>query len=161
VGGKLRILPAYRRQGLHLRSGLRFFASRQLAHPRTRFYRISIASIFGFTSIASALSEYHLFNPQAADPEGHALAGAFQQLASGSGYQLARDEAVIRVNIFITPETLALYPDAFFEKPAARVYAGINPGYRSNGCYVGFWFRFSRRNLVALVQAVRQLRSRR
>ena len=58
VGGKLRILPEYRRQGLHLRSGLRFYAAARRSWPLSRFYRISLASIFGFTSIASATGRW-------------------------------------------------------------------------------------------------------
>jgi hypothetical protein len=154
IGGKLRILPEYRRQALHLRSGLRFYLLAQLSHPRTRFYRLSLASIFGFTSIASALAEYRLFEPGARDPETRALTAAFQRLAKGSGYEIDGETGLFNVHIFMTEETLALYPDAFFEKPAARVYAKANPDYRTNGSYVGFWFRFSARNLFALVRAI-------
>lgn len=154
VGGKLRILPEHRRQALHLRSGLRFYARQQLRHPRTRFYRMSLASIFGFTSIASALVEYRLYEPGATDAEGRALGAALEQVAAGSGYAVNREGAVFDVRIFMTEETLHGYPASFFDKPAARVYAGANPGYRSNGCYVGFWFPFSRANLVALLRAI-------
>jgi hypothetical protein len=159
VGGKLRILPEYRRQALHLRSGLRFYARMQLAHPLTRFYRMSLASIFGFTSIASALAEYRLFEPGATDAEGRALAGAFAQVAAGSGYEIDPDTGLFDVRIFMTAETLQRYPQSFFDKPAARAYAAANPGYRTNGRYVGFWFTFSRRNLLALVRAIRRQRT--
>lgn len=159
VGGKLRILPQYRRQALHLRSGLRFYVRAQLAHPRTRFYRLSLASIFGFTSIASALAEYRLFEPHATDVEGRAVAAAFEQVAAASGYRVDRDTGLFDVRIFMTPETLERYPQSFFDKPAARAYAAVNPSYRDNGCYVGFWFSFSRQNLLALVRAVRRRRT--
>jgi hypothetical protein len=158
VGGKLRVLPEYRRQGLHLRSGLRFYVRAQLAHPRTRFYRLSLASIFGFTSIASALAEYRLFDPRTPGPEGRAITQAFERLARGSNYEIDRERALFRVHIFMTPETLGMYPEAFFDKPAARDYAKANPDYRTNGSYVGFWFRFSPRNLLALAGAIRRAR---
>ena len=48
LGGKLRILPEFRRHGLHLLSGLDFFLGNALRHPFTRHYRLSIASVFGF-----------------------------------------------------------------------------------------------------------------
>jgi hypothetical protein len=156
VGGKLRILPEYRRQALHLRSGLHFYVRAQLARPLTRFYRLSLASIFGFTSIASALADYRLFEPHATDAEGRALAAAFEQVAAGSGYGVDPDTGLFDVRIFMTAETLERYPERFFDKPAARVYATANPGYRTNGCYVGFWFTFSRQNLIALVRAIRR-----
>jgi hypothetical protein len=160
VGGKLRVLPEYRRQALHLRSGLRFYASAQLLHPRTRFYRLSLASIFGFTSLASALSEYHLFDPHQPGPEARAIKAAFEQLARGSNYDIDPETALFLVHIFMTTETIALYPEAFFDKPAARIYARANPSYRTNGSYVGFWFRFSPSNLLALVRAIRRARRR-
>jgi len=158
VGGKLRILPEYRRQALHLRSGLRFYVRTQLAHPLTRLYRLSLASIFGFTSIASALAEYRLFEPHATDAVSRALTVAFERVAAGSGYGVDRDTGVFDVQIFMTAETLQRYPQSFFDKPAARVYAAANPGYRTNGCYVGFWFTFSRQNLLALLRAIRRRR---
>jgi hypothetical protein len=161
VGGKLRILPEYRRQALHLRSGLRFYLRTQLAHPLTRFYRLSLASIFGFTSIASALVEYRLFEPHATDAVARALAAAFEQVAAGSGYGVDRDAGLFDVRIFMTAETLQRYPQSFFDKPAARVYAAANPGYRTNGRYVGFWFTFSRQNLRSLVRAIRRRPSHR
>jgi len=159
VGGKLRILPEYRRQALHLRSGLRFYVRTQLAHPLTRFYRLSLASIFGFTSIASALADYRLFEPRATDGVARALAMAFEQVAAGSGYGVDRDTGLFDVRIFMTAETLQRYPHSFFDKPAARAYAAANPDYRTNGCYVGFWFTFSRPNLLALVRAIRRRRA--
>src|SRR5262245_56800493 len=63
IGGKLRVDPAFRGRALHLRSGLRFYVESQLCHPRTRFYRLSLASLFGFVSITSALADYRLFDP--------------------------------------------------------------------------------------------------
>src|SRR6266545_1172126 len=84
VGGKLRIVPEFRGRALHLRSGLRFYGETQLAHPRTRFYRLSLASIFGFTSIASALAEYRLFEPRPLDDETRAVTAAFLRIAQDS-----------------------------------------------------------------------------
>jgi hypothetical protein len=160
VGGKLRILPEHRRQGLHLRSGLRFYASARRSYPLSCFYRLSLASIFGFTSIASALADYQFFDPRRSDAEGLALTAAFQRLSRGSGYEIDADTGLFLVRIFMTPETLALYPASFFEKPAARAYARVNPGYRTNGSYVGFWFRFSLRNTFSLLRAIRAARAR-
>src|SRR4051812_29843270 len=87
IGGKLRIDPAFRRRALHLRSGLRFYVEQQLRHPATRFYRLSLASLFGFVSITSALARYQRFDPARRDPEGRAIRGAFERLADQSHYQ--------------------------------------------------------------------------
>jgi hypothetical protein len=154
IGGKLRIDPAFRRRALHLRSGLRFYLECQLRHPRTRFYRLSLASLFGFVSITSALSDYRRFDPAAADPEGRAIRGVFERLAAESHFVLDPITGLIAVGIQMTAQTLAQFPAAYYERPAAQAYARANPGWRDNGCYVGFWFRFTPANLWALTRAI-------
>lgn len=154
IGGKLRVDPAFRRRALHLRSGLRFYLERQLRHPRTRFYRMSLASMFGFVSITSALANYQLFDPRAGDAEGRAIRGAFERLASQSHYQLDAATGLFPVGIHVTAATLAQYSARYFERPEARAYAAVNPDWRTNGCYLGFWFRFTPANLASLVRAI-------
>lgn len=157
-GGKLRIVPEFRGRALHLSSGLRFFAAHKARHPMARTYRLSLASLFGFTSITSALAEYTLFDPAPARDEARAITAAFGAMAASSHYRVDAASGLFDVAIRMTPETLARYPAAFFDKPAARAYAAVNPDYRTNGCYVGFWFRFSPRNLLALGRAIRRAR---
>ena len=154
IGGKLRVDPAFRRRGLHLRSGLRFYLENQVRHPRTRYYRLSLASMFGFVSLASALAEYRLFDPAAADAEGRAIRGAFERTAAQSHYRLDPATGLIFVGIRPTEATLAQYPASYYERPEARVYARANPGWRDNGCNVGFWWRFTPANLARLVRAI-------
>jgi hypothetical protein len=153
-GGKLRVEPAFRRRALHLRSGLRFYLETQLRHPRTRFYRLSLASMFGFVSITSALADYRLFDPAAADPEGRAIRGAFERMAAQSHYRLDPVTGLIAVGIRITEATLAQYPDSYYQRREAKVYAQVNPGWRDNGMNVGFWFRFTPANLAKLIAAI-------
>jgi hypothetical protein len=160
IGGKLRLAPEFRGRALHLLSGLRFWAEAQARSPRTRFYRLSLASIFGFTSIAGALARYRFYEPAPRDDETRAVSAAFEHIARANGYRVDPATGLFDVKIHMTPETLARYPAAFFDKPAARAYAAVNPGYRENGCYVGFWFRFSPRNLVALGRAIARARVR-
>ena len=158
IGGKLRIDPAFRGRALHLRSGLRFYLESQLRRPRTRFYRLSLASLFGFVSITSALAEYHLFDHHARDAEGLAVRGAFERLAGESHYRLDPATGLFPVGIGMTEETLAPFSAPYFERPEARVYAGVNPGWRHNGCYVGFWFRFTWANLAKLARTIARKR---
>lgn len=154
LGGKLRILPEFRRHGLHLLAGLSFFLENQLRHPRTRFYRLSIASIFGFSSITGALAHYELFDPKASGREAEAVREAFLARAEESHFRVDLDTGLFFVNIYMTPETLSRYPPAFFEKPAARRYASVNQEFRTNGSYVGMWFRFTPANLWSLARAI-------
>lgn len=158
LGGKLRVDPAFRRRALHLRSGLRFYLENQLRHPRTRYYRLSLASVFGFVSITSALAEYHPFDPHAADPEGRAIRGAFERLAEQSHYRLDPATGLFAVGIALNEETLAHYPDSYYRRPEVQAYARLNPGWRENGLFVGFWFRFTPANLVSLIRTIARKR---
>jgi hypothetical protein len=154
IGGKLRVDPAFRRRGLHLRSGLRFYLESQLRHPRTRFYRLSLASMFGFVSITSALATYTLFDPLASDAEGRAIRAAFDRLAAQSHYHLDPATGLFAVGIRATEATIAQYPASYYARPEAQVYARANPGWRDNGCNIGFWFRFTPANLGKLVRTI-------
>ena len=158
IGGKLRVDPAFRNRGLHLRSGLRFYLECQLRHPRTRFYRLSLASLFGFVSITSALADYRLFDAAAADPEGRAIRRAFEQLAAQSHYHLDEATSLFAVGIRVTEQTLAQYPASYYARPEAQIYARASPGWRDNGCYVAFWFRFSPANLWKLTRTIARKR---
>jgi len=154
IGGKLRILPAFRNRGLHLFSGLTFYLQNRLRKPWLRYYRLSIASLFGFVSITEALAEYHLFDPR----KRHGLEGlihdGFATLARESHFQLDEETGLFFVDIRMTKQTLERYPQRYFDRPAARRYAEANPDYRTNGCYLGFWFTFSPKNLLALVRTL-------
>ncbi len=150
IGGKLRVDPAFRGRALHLQSGLRFYEESQQRYPGTEFYRLSLASMFGFVSITSALDSYWFFDPTADDDEGRAVRGAFERLATQSHYTLDPVTGLFPVGIHMTPETLAQYPEPYFQRPEAAAYARVNPGWRTNGCYVGFWFRFTPANLARL-----------
>ena len=162
LGGKLRVLPEHRGRALHLRSGLRFFLGCKLRHPRTRYYRLAVTSLFGFVSITSALAEYRVLDPRPApgDLEGEAIRAAFARLAAESDYRLDPETGLIFVDIGIAPETLEQFPPGYLDRPAARIYARINPGWRDNRSDVAFWFRFTPRNLLALVRKIRHARSR-
>ncbi len=76
--------------------------------------------------------------------------------AKENHFRLDEETGLFFVDIFMTPETLDRYPPSYFERPAARRYASINPSYRVNGAYVGFWFRFTPRNLLSMIQAIRR-----
>jgi hypothetical protein len=159
-GGKLRVLPAHRRRALHLSSGLRFFLGCKLRHPLTRYYRLAVASLFGFVSITGALAEYQVLDPQPrpGDAEGEALRTAFTRLAVESDFRIDAQTGLIFVDIGIAPETLAQYPESYLDRPEARAYARLNPGWRDNRCDVAFWFRFTPRNLLSLLRKIRRAR---
>src|SRR5215467_5290695 len=162
LGGKLRVLPEHRGRALHLRSGLRFFLGCKLRHPRTRYYRLAVASLFGFVSITSALAEYRIFDPRPrpGDAEGAALREAFSGLAAENDFRMDPETGLMFVDIGIAPETLAHYPEGYLDRPEARAYAQVNPGWKDNRSDVAFWFRFTPRNLAALTRKIRRARAR-
>jgi hypothetical protein len=160
LGGKLRVLPEHRGRALHLRSGLRFFLACKLRHPLTRYYRLAIASLFGFVSITAALAAYRIFDPRPppGDAEGEALRTAFASFAAESNFRIDPESGLVFVDIGIAPETLAQYQESYLNLPEARVYTRVNPGWRDNRCDVAFWFRFTPRNLASLLRRIRRSR---
>jgi hypothetical protein len=158
IGGKLRVDPMFRNRALHLRSGLRFYLENQLRHPRTRYYRLSLASLFGFVSITSALADYKLFDAAASDAEGRAVRGAFERLAGQNHYRLDETTSLFAVGIRVNEETVAQYSAAYYERPEARAYMRVNPGWRDNGYNVGFWFRFTPANLARMMRTIARKR---
>lgn len=161
LGGKLRMLPEFRNYALHLLSGLVFYIQNQLRRPWTRFYRLSIASIFGFVSITEALADYRVFDPHERGDEAEAIRAAFVRLGAESHFVLDARRGWFHVGIVPTPETLARYSSRYFDKQAARSYAAANPEFRTNGYNLGFWFRFTPANLGALVRTVARKLGRR
>lgn len=154
MGGKLRVDPDFRNRALHLVSGLRFYAECQLRAPTTRFYRLSLASLFGFVSITSALADYRLLDPRGTDRESRAVWAAFERLAAGSHYQLDPATGLIFVDIRPTPETLAQFSPSYFARPQAQAYIAANPQWRDNGKNIGFWFRFTPKNLAKIAATI-------
>ncbi len=154
TGGKLRMDPAFRNRGLHLVSGLIFLLQHRIRHPRTRYYRASLASLFGFVSLTGAIAEYELFDPARTTGDAGAIRDAVLAWAERNHYEFRPETGLFFVDIFTTPETLAQYPDSFFEKPAARAYIAKNPDFRTNGCYLAFWFRITPKNVAALSKAI-------
>jgi hypothetical protein len=154
LGGKLRVLPSHRRHALHLRSGLRFYLESSLRHPFTRFYRLSLAGLFGFVSLVSALADYRFVDPGDGDDESIMIRSAFDRLAAESDFKPIAGTGLYFVDILPSAETLAAYAPAYFERPEARAYLRANPDFRTNGCNVAFWWRFNPRNLTKLIRTI-------
>lgn len=145
LGGKLRIVPAARRRGLHLAAGLELLR-RELAHGQP-VVRLSIAALFGFVSIAKSLAHFEFID--GASPHAAILA----RLAADSDYRFDPVTGLVDVGIRMTDAQVAAYPPAYFETPIARQYIARNPAYRTNGCNLAFAFDADEANLSALARA--------
>jgi hypothetical protein len=154
-GGKLRVLPEFRRRGLHLLSGLLFFLQCKARHPTTRFYRVSIASLFGFVSISEALAWFRFFDPGDGGDEGRLLRDGFASFASGSQFRI-EPSGLVHTGVGLSETTLAQFGPAYFERPSVRAYIERNPEFRSNRYFVAFWFRYDARNLISVLRTVRR-----
>ena len=119
-----------------------------------RFYCFLVASLFGFVSITSALADYRIFDPRASDAEGRAIRRAFEALAAQNHHRLDEVTGLFAVGIKITEHALAQYSSEYFDRPDAREYIRVNPGWRDNGYNVGFWFRFTPANLARLASTI-------
>lgn len=156
IGGKLRILPAYRRRALHLRSALATYTDVLQAFPGRTVHRMSFASLFGFVSIARAVQDHHFIATDTLPPHAQWLCTAATEHAVDSGYRFDASTGLVHVNIRPTPEQLAGYPASFFESPLARLYRERNRDYRENGCYLAFGFPLSAANLHVIDRAIRE-----
>jgi hypothetical protein len=145
LGGKLRIDPSARRHGLHLTAGLEVLAAQRREFPSARITRLSIASLFGFVSIARRLAHFAFV-----DGSGE-HAGVIARCAAESHYAFDPASGRVEVGIRMTAAQLEAYPAAYFEGELARAYIARNPGYRDNGCYLAFAFEVDDANLAALV----------
>lgn len=161
IGGKLRVLPAYRRRALHLLSGLRFFATEQARYPDATFDRVSIANVFGFATLARQLACYTIIAPRAT------LEGIDQvrfdkiaQFVADSGYVLDASSGLVRVGIRMTPAQLSAYPDAFYESHVVQTYLQRVPDAFESDRQVAFWFSFDKSNVDALLSGCRERLSR-
>ncbi|MDB5364617.1 MAG: hypothetical protein JWM77_544 [Rhodospirillales bacterium] len=153
LGGKLRVLPSHRGRGLHLLSALRFFLHCKARHPATRFYRLSVASLFGFVSISGAMAWFRFFDPDDTSAEGRALRAAFESFAADNGFRV-EPSGLIHTGVGISDATLAQFGPGYFERESVRLYVGRNAEFRSNRCFVAFWFRFDARNLASLLRTI-------
>ena len=154
LGGKLRVLPRYRRRALHLRSALAYYDQVLRAGPAHSVERLSLASLFGFVAIAGALHDYRFIAEDELQPDERWLCDAVAERAAHSGYRYERDSGIVHVQIRPTAAQLSAYPDAFYQTPLARAYRARNPGFLDNGCYLAFGFALSLPNLQAIDAAI-------
>jgi hypothetical protein len=78
LGGKLRVDPSARSNGLHHASNLAVLRAQRAAHADLPLVRLSIASLFGFVSLARAMPRYQ-FVDAATEP---VIAAVFERVAA-------------------------------------------------------------------------------
>jgi hypothetical protein len=148
LGGKLRVDPAARRNGLHHASNLAILRAQRAAHPAMPLVRLSIASLFGFVSLARAMPLYR-FVDAATEP---ALAAVFERVAADNDYAFDPATGLVDVGIAIPPDQLATFSRSYFEMPEARVYVGRNADFAHNRCFVAVAFDADEGNLTHLAK---------
>ena len=147
LGGKLRIVPAARRRGLHLVAGLQVLRDELAAHPNHALVRLANVSIFGFVTIARRLSNYFWLDAACGRPE---LLALTTQLCQQSDFVFDPTRGFVQVGIAIPRATLDAYPTDFWNLPQTRAYALRNPHYATNGTYLAMAFDVDELNLQAL-----------
>ena len=80
------------------------------------------------------------------------MRSAFERFATENDFRLDPRTGLVFVDIGTSPETLGQFPEGYLNRPEARAYERVNPGWRANRCDVAFWFRFTPRNLLALLR---------
>jgi len=147
LGGKLRIVPAARRRGLHLVAGLQVLRDEQAAFPHHALVRLANVSVFGFVTMARRLAHYFWLDAACDRPE---LVALTTQLCKQSNFVFDPAHGLVQVGIVMQPATIAAYPASFWDLPQARAYVARNPAFATNGTYLTMAFDVDELNLRAL-----------
>jgi hypothetical protein len=146
LGGKLRVDPAARRRGLHHASALAILRAQHGGDPDRAVVRLSIASLFGFVSLARAMPHYR-FVDAAAEP---ALCAVFARVSAESGYAFDATTGLVDVGIAIPDDQLAQLAASYLALPEAVAYVARNPVFARNRCFVAVVFDVDAVNLAGL-----------
>jgi hypothetical protein len=150
LGGKLRVRPDVRRRGLHLVSGLCYYLEQApLAVAGRPLVRMSIASLFGFVSIARHVDYAILVDGEV---DGW-VCDEMERLATESGFVYDRATGLVHVGMAPTADELAAYPPEFYASPTARAFFARNPRFPSDPRFVAFAFRYTEDNVDRLYRA--------
>jgi hypothetical protein len=146
LGGKLRVDPAARRNALHHASNLAILLAERAAHPHADITRLSIASLFGFVSLARVMPHYR-FVDAASSP---VLAEIFQRLSADNGYVFDPKTGLVDVGITIPSEQIARIDTGYVALPEARAYLARNADFARNRCFAAVAFEVDEDNISSL-----------
>jgi hypothetical protein len=149
LGGKLRVDPAARRNGLHHASNLAILLAEREAHPGVTITRLSIASLFGFVSLVRAMPRYRFVDATSA-PD---LATVFARVARENGYTFDPETGLVDVGIVIPSDQLARYGADYFARTDVRTYVARNADFARNRRFVAVAFDVDEDNLSTLARS--------
>jgi len=131
--GKLRIHKDYRRLGLHNRAGLYYYIRCQIRAPFTRFYFMSIASIFNFVSMRKTVGEYYILNgdhPPSTPCSVFLLYPILQAMMKEDSFEFDEETKAIFVHVTIREEVMNEFPASYYLLPEAQEYIRVNPKFK-------------------------------
>jgi hypothetical protein len=148
LGGKLRIDLAARRNALHHASNLAMLLAERAGHPDAAITRLSIASLFGFVSLARVMPHYRFVDDAAAP----ALAAVFGRVSADSGYVFAPKTGLVDVGITIPSDQLVCIDAGYLALPQARAYLARNADFARNRCFAAVAFEVDEVNVSSLIR---------
>ncbi len=147
LGGKLRVDPTARRNALHHASNLAILLAERESHPGAAITRLSIASIFGFVSLARAMPHYRFI-----DTASPVLAAVFERLSADNGYVFDPRTGLVDVGITIPSDQIARLDASYLALPEARTYLARNADFARNRCFAAVVFEVDEDNLSSLLR---------
>jgi hypothetical protein len=155
MGGKLRLARAARRTGLPQRSNLAF-AERHAAREGEQWYRLSVASVFGFNSLASSLSSFFVLgSPEEPRELREVFAAQVERFCQVNGFA-ANADGTVNVRFSLPASLLQEANNPIFRSRAAvRRYEQLVPRWHdpASTTYVAWGWKFDRSNIDALRKA--------
>eukprot|EP01111_Echinosteliopsis_oligospora_P014316 TRINITY_DN5369_c0_g1_i2.p1 TRINITY_DN5369_c0_g1~~TRINITY_DN5369_c0_g1_i2.p1 ORF type:complete len:209 (-),score=30.16 TRINITY_DN5369_c0_g1_i2:6-632(-) len=151
--GKLRIHKDYRRLGLHTQAGFFYYIRSQLRHPLTRFYFLTIASLFNFVSMRKTVGEYYILNKDHTPATARSLAPVYSildDLIEEDKFTIDPETKAINVYVTIRESVIAEFPESYFSQNEVQEYIKINPKWRQ-AHDIAYCYPFSFRNVLYLL----------
>jgi len=143
--GKLRIDSKFRRHGIHILAVLKYYFTKQWKSPFTKFYFLSIASLFNFVSMRKQVIEYTVF-PNMLET----LVSVLRHCAQQDRFEIEEKTGCINVHVIIHPQVFSEFPSSYYEMPEAQQYILLNPKYKE-GYDLSYAYPFSVVNVCSSV----------
>eukprot|EP00927_Polykrikos_kofoidii_P073202 TRINITY_DN69272_c0_g1_i1.p1 TRINITY_DN69272_c0_g1~~TRINITY_DN69272_c0_g1_i1.p1 ORF type:complete len:323 (-),score=28.70 TRINITY_DN69272_c0_g1_i1:46-978(-) len=125
-GGKLRVAPAARRQGLHLVSNLVAAKHAHGAAGGAATVRVALVNVFGFCSLQPALSSWQT-PPLADDAAGRAVSATLRPFCEENGFRYDASSGRVDVGQDSPLKTDDL-PENWWSRPAVDAFRALPTG---------------------------------
>eukprot|EP01126_Amoeba_proteus_P010033 TRINITY_DN13881_c0_g1_i1.p2 TRINITY_DN13881_c0_g1~~TRINITY_DN13881_c0_g1_i1.p2 ORF type:complete len:274 (-),score=38.52 TRINITY_DN13881_c0_g1_i1:997-1818(-) len=158
-GGKLRFSPEVSGMALPQISGLVFLCNEMQGEKcKTRFFRVSIASVFGFNALHSQLSssfiisQSHLGGRCDFDLKlKNFLFECTRDFATHNGFIYDEYYGLVDVGFKLLPSVLARADSEFLQRPSVRLYSSLVPDWKNDSKFIAWGWEMNEANFESQI----------